>query len=243
MKTLLITGVSGSLGSRMASRFLARGEKIIGLDLRQPDLPSPETGSLVFRTCDLCDPSQVESVIEDLTREHGAPDVSINGAGKIYNSPVLILDKGQLQLHDFDEWRAVIETNLNATFFVAAVCAREMIKHRKRGLILNIGSISAAGNAGQAAYSAAKAGISAMTMSLAKELGPLGVRVAAIAPGYIDVGSTRDNVPDSALQAVKSRTPGRALGSVEDFLDAVDFVIENAYFCGKTLELDGGLTL
>jgi 3-oxoacyl-[acyl-carrier protein] reductase len=169
--------------------------------------------------------------------------VLINNAAVIYNSPLVRFEEGKLVKHDFGKWREVIDVSLSAAFYVSACCAEAMIGNAKKGVIVNISSICAAGNIGQPAYSAAKAGINGLTISLAKELGPLGIRVAAIAPGYLDTESTRGAVAEDYLKDIRKRTPTRRLGEVEQLMQAVDFVIHNSYFNGKVLELDGGLSL
>jgi 3-oxoacyl-[acyl-carrier protein] reductase len=110
-------------------------------------------------------------------------------------------------------------------------------------VIVNISSVSAAGNSGQSAYSASKAGVNALTAVWAKELSPLGIRTVAIAPGYIDTPSTRKAVSDTQLEGITSRIPLRKMGEPKSIVDAVLFAIKNDYVNGTVLEIDGGLTL
>ncbi|MCL4127296.1 UNVERIFIED_CONTAM: hypothetical protein GTU68_056681 [Idotea baltica] len=116
-----------------------------------------------------------------------------------------------------------------------------MIMTRTKGVIINISSISARGNAGQSAYSAAKAGLESMTVVWAKELGSFGIRCVAVAPGFMNTESTNDAVTQEVLDHVKKETPIRRLGKAEDIADAVKFVIQSDYMNGKTLQIDGGL--
>jgi len=167
----------------------------------------------------------------------------VNNAGLIYNSPLLAFKAGELLLHDFDAWQRVLAATLSSAFYVSAHCAKKMIASGRRGCIVNISSICAAGNVGQAAYSAAKAGINAITVSLSKELGPLGVRVAAIAPGFFDTDSTRRAVSEEALSRIKKAIPLQKLGDPDQLYHAIRFIEKNGYFHGKVLELDGGLSL
>src|SRR5207302_51691 len=145
--------------------------------------------------------------------------------------------------HDFEAWNKVLSATLSSVFFVSAHCARQMVAAGRPGVIINISSICAAGNAGQAAYSAAKAGVNSMTMALAKELGSLRIRVAAIAPGFLDTASTRRALSEDALGKIRKSIPLRKLGQPSHLYHAIKFIIENEYFHGKVLELDGGLTL
>jgi 3-oxoacyl-[acyl-carrier protein] reductase len=118
-----------------------------------------------------------------------------------------------------------------------------MVASGKRGVVINISSVCARGNPGQAAYSAAKAGMNAMTAALAKELGPMGIRFVAIAPGYFDTASTREHVPPAKLKEIRNAVPLKRLGKLEELSSAVRFVLANEYVNGKVLELDGGLIL
>jgi 3-oxoacyl-[acyl-carrier protein] reductase len=195
-----------------------------------------------FVDCDVSDPASVERA---LTKVHDISpfDVVINNAGLIYNSPLLTFQDGKLCMHDFEAWNKVLAATLSSAFFVSAHCAQRMVAAGRSGVIINISSISADGNAGQAAYSAAKAGINGMTVALAKELGSLGIRVAAIAPGYLDTASTRRAVSENGLSRIRKSIPLQKLGNPSQLYHAIKFVIDNGYFHGKVLELDGGLTL
>lgn len=245
MKSALITGVSGNLGSRIALHLLGRGYRVTGLDIREPEdihLAGLES-AFDFQRCDLRSPKEIESVVTNSVEQGLAMDVVINNAGIIYNAPLIRFEDGRLVKHDFEKWQEVIDVTLSAAFYVTACCAEALVQQAKKGVIVNISSVCAAGNAGQPAYSAAKAGINGLTVALAKELGPLGIRVAALAPGYLDTQSTRSAVEDEVLGLIRKRTPTRKLGKVEEFLNAIDFIIENPYFNGKVLNLDGGLSL
>lgn len=243
MKKILITGASGSLGSRLSEHFTGGGHQVLGLDVAEPRSEIGEDSLFRFEPCDLRDPEKIEACLDRAFSSFGVPDIVINNAGVIHNATMLRLENGVLEKHDFNEWREVIDVTLSSAFYVTACCAQAMARSAKRGVFINLGSICSAGNLGQAAYSAAKAGINAFTVAAAKELGPLGIRVAAIAPGYLDTPSTRNHVPSDILDQIRKRTPTRKLGSVDDLLRAVDFIVSTASFNGKILELDGGLTL
>ena len=118
-----------------------------------------------------------------------------------------------------------------------------MARDRVKGVIINFSSISAAGNAGQIAYSAAKAGIEALTKALAKELGMFKIRVCALAPGFIETESTKNSLSESMLDYWKKETPLRRLGKVEDITRTIEYVIETDYLSGEIIHIDGGLTI
>jgi 3-oxoacyl-[acyl-carrier protein] reductase len=118
-----------------------------------------------------------------------------------------------------------------------------MVSKRQKGVIINISSISAKGNAGQSAYSAAKAAINALTVTWSKELGMFGIRCNAIAPGFFDTDSTHQELDESKLKAYQKNTPVGRLGKTDEIVDAIEFIIGNDYYNGSILELDGGLVI
>ena len=246
-KRVLVTGSSGSLGAFIASRLLEDGYEVTGLDLATPTAPpfAGDSGSApsrwYFKQCDLSNPEAVKCVLGD--GQLGLFDVVVNNLGLIHSSPLVSFHEGKLLVHDFETWNKVLSVTLSATFYVTALCARQSISAAKRSIIVNISSVCAAGNPGQGAYSAAKAGVNGLTAALAKELGPLGIRVAAIAPGFFDTASTHHAMSEEAVARMRKVIPLRKLGSPEQFYHALRFVMENDYFHGRVLELDGGLTL
>jgi 3-oxoacyl-[acyl-carrier protein] reductase len=250
-RRVLVTGSSGNLGSSICESFLQDGYSVVGVDIAQPSpsvdgtAPTPESSARSawrFVACDLGDPASVKEALAD-AHSQGSFDIVVNNAGVIYNSPLLKFEGGQLSVHDADAWKLVLSGTLSSTFYVSAHCARAMVAAGNAGTIVNISSICAAGNAGQAAYSAAKAGVNAMTVTLAKELGPMGIRVAAIAPGFFDTDSTRRALSKDALSRIRKAIPLQKLGKPSQLYHAIRFIADNGYFHGKVLELDGGLTL
>lgn len=245
-QNILITGSSGSLGSFMCREFISEGHWVTGIDLHDLQ-PSPiEKNQLDlwrFLACDLTNGIQAQTVLDMAHSARGAFNLVVNNVGLIYNAPLLSFQDGKLQVHDFDAWNKVLSVTLSAGFYVTALCAQKMAATMRPGVIVNISSICAAGNAGQVAYSAAKAGINAMTLALAKELGPMGIRIAAIAPGFFDTPSTHANLDEDKLAHVRKSVPLRKLGQPKHIMSAIRFIMDNDYFHGKVLELDGGLTL
>jgi 3-oxoacyl-[acyl-carrier protein] reductase len=131
--------------------------------------------------------------------------------------------------------------DLDSVFFVTSLTVDHMLTHRKKGVVVSISSIAAKGNAGQTAYSAAKAGVIAMSNTWAKELGALGLRFVTISPGFIDVPSTRAALNDVILGKLQQQSSLRKLGTSEHVYQAICYAIENDYVTGTTLEVDGGL--
>jgi 3-oxoacyl-[acyl-carrier protein] reductase len=240
----LVTGVSGSFGNEIAKHLVSKSYRVLGLDIRQnEDAVLAQSDRFEFKQCDLTRYDELERAIDDFSKSIGAFDVVINNAGVLYNEPLMSFKNGKLVPHDIEKWDEIIRICLSAPFYVIACTAKNMVERRRKAVIINISSISANGNVGQAAYSAAKAGLNGLTKALSKELGPVGIRVVAIAPGFFDTKSTRSVLSGEQLSDIKKRVPLKQLGGTQNLLTAIDFVIANAYFNGKILELDGGLTI
>lgn len=239
---VLITGVCGDIGSHLASHFLGKGHRVLGFDVsRQPPAGCRDNPRLNFVSCDLTDAKAAAAEIEAFIAQQGPVRILINNLGLIFSHPVLSFVDGQMQGHSASDFDRVVSVSLNAAFYVTVACVKHMLPDG--GVVVNISSVCARGNPGQSAYSAAKAGLNGLTVSQAKELGPMGVRVAAIAPGFIDTSSTRRAMSPDALKKIERSVALRRLGNLEELTHAVQFVVDNSYFTGTVLELDGGLTL
>jgi len=140
------------------------------------------------------------------------------------------------------QWQAVIDVNLTGVFLCTREVAAKMIELKNEGAIVNISSISRAGNMGQANYSAAKAGVAADTVVWAKELARYGIRVAGVAPGFIETEMTASMKPE-ALEKMTSGIPLKRMGKPAEIAHSVAYILENDYYTGRILELDGGLRL
>lgn len=240
-RSILITGVSGEMGSYLARHYLGAGWTVLGLDQHVAGAATPP--GLVFSTCDLADGIQATAAIDELVQAHGACDVLVNCAGRIANAPLVRLIGGEWTVHDFALWDSVIAANLTTAFHATAMTVKHMVSARKKGVVINVGSVCAKGSPGQAAYSAAKAGLNGFTLALAKELGPIGIRVVGLAPGYFDTASMHANVPEARLGKVIGAVPLKRLGVLSEVASAIDFIIHNDYTNGTIVEVNGGLVL
>lgn len=240
-RSVLVTGVAGEIGGYLVSEFLKDGWTVCGLDQRSPGGIERERFS--FQCCDLSNGADAESKIEIFHERYGAFDAVVNCAGLIANSPLISVADGRLVHHDFDLWDRIVTATLYTAFHVTACTVLKMAGSGKRGIIINISSVCSRGNPGQAAYSAAKAGLNGLTAALAKELGTLGIRVVALSPGFMDTNSTRDHVPPAKLKEIRGSVPLRRLGRVEEVASAVKFVLTNEYVNGTVIDLHGGLVL
>ena len=235
---VLITGGSGGLGGYIATRLAEMGARDASLDITQKE---NQHSNISQYLCDVSDASEVIRIFKEISNDFFSVSVYINCAGIMHSEPILKACEEGFVMHSIGCWNSVLATNLSGTFFICLNAAEQMIKKRIPGLIINFSSISAHGNIGQAAYSASKAGVEGLTKSLAKELSIYGVRAAAIAPGFIDTEATHCAINESNLKSVIKKTPSRRLGKPEEIMQAVKMIIENDFFNGKILEIDGGL--
>ena len=171
--------------------------------------------------CDVSDPDAVAAAMDRYHREHRAADILVNNAGILYSEPLVRIGAGGVQRHDVAMWNKVLAADLSSVFYMTSHAVERMIATRTRGIVVNISSVSAAGNAGQSAYSAAKAGVNALTATWAKELAAMGIRVAAVAPGFTETESTREAVSDTVLQETLKRVPLRRLGTPDEIAQGV----------------------
>jgi 3-oxoacyl-[acyl-carrier protein] reductase len=238
---VIVSGGGGALGSALAAHYGSRGRRVLALD-RRFDLAQALPPGIVRRKVDLLAEEEVrQAIAESLSASEGV-SLLVNAVGRIWNEPLVAFRGPKLATHSLDTWRDVTDANLTAPFVVATQVAARMIR-RGGGCIVNFSSIASGGNAGQAAYGAAKAGVEGLTRTMAIELGPLGVRVNAVALGFIDVATTRHGVADSQLQDYAKRTPLGRLGHLDEVIGAIEFLSSNSFVNGAIVKVDGGLRL
>lgn len=241
---VIVTGGVKGLGMAMVRQLLEKGGHVAVIDRDQDGLQTLQNaypGVHVFE-CDLTFTERVKETVEKICQTFGNPQVLINNAGLLYSCPLLRIG-AQVELHSTEMWDKVIATNLSSVFYMTSYVVEKMVTTRTRGVIVNISSVSAGGNAGQSAYSAAKAAVNSLTSVWAKELSPMGIRFVAVAPGYSDTPSTHEALSESSLKQIVKEVPLRRLGKPEEIAQGVIAVIENDFFNGKVVELDGGLTV
>jgi 3-oxoacyl-[acyl-carrier protein] reductase len=244
-KRAIVTGGLRGLGRAITSRLSAEGATVAVFDRDADafDAFLKDFPSVHCVACDLASFAAVQAATHAYHEQFGAVDVLVNNAGLLYSAPLLRIGEKGIEKHDIDMWHAVIAADLTSVFNMTVCVAEKMVTSRRKSVIINISSVSAAGNAGQSAYSAAKAGVNALTVTWAKELGAFGIRVAAIAPGFSETASTRDAVSAPILADIMTKVPLRRLGRPEEIADAVVFVAKNDFVNGKILQIDGGLVV
>jgi 3-oxoacyl-[acyl-carrier protein] reductase len=238
----LVTGGAKGLGLAIANYLQARGATVIVVDLDNTALSAlPE--NIEGHCLNVTAPDDVKNCIKTIIEKHGRIDVLVNNAGIIYSEPFVNIMNASGMMHDYKKFRDSITANLDSVFIMTSAVVEQMVTKRTKGAIVNISSISANGNEGQTAYSAAKAGVNAMTVTWSKELGKMGIRCNAVAPGFIDADSTRNALSESIIKHIQSGTPLRRLGKPEEIAQAVAAIIENDFMNGAILNIDGGLTI
>lgn len=242
-QTILISGAAGSVGTYLTNALSKDAKKVIAIDRDMNGLTALYAESNVdIYSCDLTSPNEVIAVIESILSKHSVT-VLINLAGLIHSEPLVNLLNKDNSRHSFSTWDDTIKANLYSTFYLSSIVAEFMVKKRIRGLIVNTSSVAAQGNLGQTAYAASKAGVEAMTKVWSKELGMFKIRCACIAPGFFNTPSTHSSLNEGGVEKWKKMTPIGKLGELEEFSSAIKFILENDFYNGKVLQLDGGLSI
>jgi 3-oxoacyl-[acyl-carrier protein] reductase len=244
-KKIIVTGGVRGLGRSLVDALVLKEATVAVFDIDKQGLAELHRLHPKVK-CIECDIANYDQVLDATTHYHAefrSADVLINNAGVLYSSPLLRISSSGIERHDVAVWNKILAANLSSVFYMTACIVEKMVVTRTKGVIINISSISASGNSGQSAYSAAKAGVNALTATWAKELSTMGIRVAAVAPGFTETESTKEALSDSALQEIVKRVPLRRLGKPHEIAQGVISVIENDFFNGKVFELDGGLVI
>ncbi|WP_093055282.1 3-oxoacyl-[acyl-carrier-protein] reductase [Salipaludibacillus aurantiacus] len=241
-KVAMITGASRGIGEATAKKFALEGAKLVLVDLNKKEIDKTSDlikklgGDCIGMEADVTDREQVEQLIKASTAHYGRIDIVINNAGITQDATLVKMTEQQ--------WDRVIDVNLKGVFNVSQAAAKVMIE-QKSGVILNASSIVGLyGNYGQTNYSASKGGVIMMTKSWAKELGKHGIRVNAIAPGYISTAMV-DKVPDKVKEMIRNKSVLNRLGSPEDIANGYTFLAsdEAQYITGTILNIDGGTVI
>lgn len=238
----LVTGGAQGLGLAIARRLADDGAIVVVAD-RNEDALADLLPGLECVTMDVTDPEQVKKVVAGILQSHGRLDILVNNAGVIFSEPFVNVMNPAGIMHDYGRFRASLTVNLDSVFIVTAAVVEHMVKRRTKGAIINISSISACGNEGQTAYSVAKAGVNAMTVTWSKELGRWGIRTNAVAPGFIGTDSTRRALSETVLKHIQGTTPLRRLGQAKEVAQAVIALVENDFINGTVLDINGGLRI
>ena len=240
-KVALVTGASRGIGRATAIKLASYGATVI-VNYQGSKEKAEEVVSTILANggqaesygCDVSDFESCGNMIGEIIKKYGHLDILVNNAG--------ITRDGLIMKMSEEDFEKVLDVNLKGAFHTIRHASRYLLKQRS-GSIINISSVSGvSGNAGQANYSAAKAGLIGLTKSVAKELGSRGIRVNAVAPGFIETDMT-DAMPDSAKEAIKGQITMGRIGTPDDIANVVAFLASEAaaYVTGQTIAVDGGM--
>lgn len=241
-KVILLTGAAGGIGRAAALAFAREGASVVLADVDEAagERVAAEVrgagGEAWFFRVDVTDRQGVSQMVSEARNRYGRIDVLVNNAGITRDALLPNLTE--------DDWRRVLDVNLSCVLYCTQAAVPVMLE-QGRGKIINTASVSGVyGNVGQTNYAAAKAGVIGMTKTWAKELGPKGITVNAVAPGFIETEMTA-KVPEKVLAKIRERIPLRRLGKPEDVANVYVFLASDAsdYLNGAVLHVDGGIAL
>ena len=236
-KIALVTGASRGIGKAIAEKLVAQGTTVIGTatsDNGAEAISAYLGANGKGMTLNVTDADSVESVLKNIRAEFGEIDILVNNAG-------VTRDNLLMRMKD-DEWQDIMDTNLTSVFRLSKAVLRAMMKKRS-GRIITIGSVvGTMGNAGQANYAAAKAGLIGFSKSLAREVASRGITVNVVAPGFIETDMTKA-LNEEQRAGILSEVPAGCLGTPADIANAVTFLAsdEAGYITGETLHVNGGM--
>ena len=235
-KKVLITGATGGIGNSLVKKFTENGSKVLATGTKDEKLNDLQKNfkDIQIEKFKLDEHSKIETFIDNVSAKLGGLDILVNNAG-------ITLDNISIRLTE-ENWKKVLDLNLTSTFLMCKFAIKKMLKN-KYGKIINITSIVGhTGNLGQANYTASKAGIVAMSKSLAIEYAKKNININCISPGFIQTAMT-DKIDDKFKEVIISKIPSARLGKPDDIANAVLFLIsdQSSYINGETIHVNGGM--
>jgi 3-oxoacyl-[acyl-carrier protein] reductase len=246
---VVVTGGARGIGLAIAAAFAEKGARLALVDLNAKHLEAAAAdlrsrgANVRTYAANVAKEEQVADAFARIEADFARIDVLVNNAGIIKDGLLIkVKDGAVVGRMGLEQWQAVIDVNLTGVFLCGREAAEHMVKAGRGGLIINISSISKAGNAGQTNYSATKAGVTSMAVVWAKELARFGIRAASIAPGFTRTDLLA-GMPPEMLEKVTAPVPLKRLGLTEEIAHAAIFIAENDFFTGRAIDIDGGLRL
>jgi 3-oxoacyl-[acyl-carrier protein] reductase len=245
---IVITGAGQGLGQMMAVTLAQMGARLALIDVNTIGLRQTQDQCHMLNSmariyeADVTDEEQVDQAFMHIMEDFEYIDILINNAGILDDG--LLIQKSEMGIKkmSLDQFQTVMNVNVTGTFLCGREAAKWMVENETKGVIINISSAARAGNIGQTNYAASKAAVTTMAVGWARELGQYGIRVAAIAPGLIDTPMAAQ-INDEAIEKMLAMVPLARIGEASEIAHSVRFIIENDYFTGRVLEIDGGLRL
>ena len=236
----IVTGGSSGLGRGTAHALAEKGARVANFDVKPPSDP-PNNPNQIFIEVDITDDNSVAQAVTRVVETFGAVNVCVNCAGIVRGAPV-ISENG---IFPIDLFRRTIDVNLTGTFIVLAQAAKQMAKNSpgpdgERGVIVNTASIAAMDASSSAAYAASKGGVVSMTLTVARDLAKYGIRINAIAPGFMNTDMFSDLPPDWTAKLVAKAEFPKRLGLPEEFAALVGHIIENRFMNASVIRFDAG---
>ncbi len=248
-KTIIITGAARGLGAAMARRLASHKPRLALVDLVADSIADAAAACRALGAevktygANVAKEADVVRLFDDIARDCGGVDALVNNAGITRDGLLVKFTDGKLASKmSIEQWQSVIDVNLTGVFLCGREAAQHMIEGGRKGCIINISSISRAGNMGQTNYTAAKAGVAAMAVTWAKELARYGIRAAAVAPGFINTEMVAAMKPE-AREKLVAGIPLRRMGEPDEIAHTVEFILQNDYVSGRVFEIDGALRL
>lgn len=246
-KNIVITGGAQGLGLAMAKRFASLGANVALIDMLAEQLADAVASFTSENTvkgyqADITNEQQVVDTFNQINSDFGGIDGLINNAGILRDGLLLKAKEGVVtDKMSLAQFQSVIDVNLTGVFLCGREAASHMVSAKRQGVIINMSSVARAGNMGQTNYAASKAGVVAMTVTWARELGRHGIRVGAIAPGVIRTAMTDAMKPEAKERLLKMKPVGR-LGEADEIAHTAQYIFENDFFTGRVVEIDGGIS-
>jgi 3-oxoacyl-[acyl-carrier protein] reductase len=248
-KTVLITGAGRGLGAAMARSLASKGAHLALVDLDADGLAevraacSAQGVTAETYVANVAVEADVVGTFDRVCADFGRLDAAIANAGILRDGLLVKVKDGEIAGKlSLANWQAVIDVNLTGVFLCGREAAERMIRSKSGGCIVNISSLSRVGNFGQSNYSASKAGVAALTVVWAKELARYGIRVNAVAPGFIKTEMVASMKPE-ILDKMAAGIPVQRLGEPDEIATTVEFILSNEYVNGRVIEVDGGQRL
>ncbi len=248
-KNIVVTGGAQGLGLEMARMCAAQGAHLALIDMNEAQLAAAKTElaatGVTVRTylANVANEAEVEHTFSAIDADFDGIDGLINNAGILRDGLLLKFKDGELlSKMSLQQFQSVIDVNLTGVFLCGREAAASMVKRGRQGVIINMSSVARAGNMGQTNYAASKAGVVAMTVTWARELGRFGIRVGAIAPGVIRTAMTDAMKPEARDRLEKMKPVGR-LGEASEIAHTARYIFENDFFTGRVVEIDGGISM